>query len=272
MRKLLVVGDPILDVYHIGSRSSSGFNVSDKIIRPGGSANIAAACRQLCLDTEIIEEPGHIDELYEKQYYWDETLREVIFSLNHYTQMDKTQYYLGWVGNSEEYSHIDVVILGDYNKGVFTETETMSTAAKSNWLLVDSRYKTLPKEVMLRFGSQKKVWHATGNEFDLEWASEMGFDYIVNSAGEDPVRIWAKANGKWISFGKLIVPPTKPINTCGAGDTLVATIGSYLTTVEHNDTLDLIKAVEVGIRVCQEVIRKPFTAVPNYTLEYYVHN
>jgi len=164
---------------------------------------------------------------------------------------------------------LKTLVLSDYNRGVVnhfswaTGAHLFRMKINSDLLIVDSKKRTLNLDLI---NSKRKIWHATGDEFDFIWSSH--FDYTIRTNGSHPVEVISSKNNKIIY--KIPVPNTDVVNTVGAGDTFVAAIAAFLHEQEVSNEKQFLslleKAVRFGIECCQDVIQKPYTSVTNIKL------
>lgn len=153
------------------------------------------------------------------------------------------------------------LILSDYNKGALNRPHQRPVELHAEFLVADSRYRTLHPDFM---GMAKtKIWHATGLEYNWDWAQEMGFDYVFRTNGGGRIHFGPVSVEDKHRWEILEVPDIKAVDTCGAGDTFTAAVGAYLA-VHHARPIDMALLREAGgfaIECCQEVIQQPRTAV-----------
>lgn len=164
---------------------------------------------------------------------------------------------------------LSTVILSDYNRGTlnnFSYSEGghfQHVSFDADLFIVDSKHRTLNLDLL---GSGLKLWHATGNEYDSNWATN--FDYVVKTDGSDPVKIIDPKSR--LIIATIPVPQTEVVDTRGAGDTFVAAVAAYLHRREYSNKdqfLSLLKeATQFGIMCCQDVITQPYTSVTKHKL------
>lgn len=175
--------------------------------------------------------------------------------------------------------HCNIVIMSDYNKGTLKWLDSQEKITqKVPVVIYDSKYRSIP-ENFLNAG-ECNIWHATGKEFDLEYAQN--FDYVLWTDGAKPVKIWVKALQGGLQtleppldqyYLEFQVPQdTKVVDTCGAGDTFVAAVATYLATLDLSllTTNDIKIATQFGIAAAQTVITQPYTAVTNINLQEWI--
>ena len=164
---------------------------------------------------------------------------------------------------------LKTLVLSDYNRGVLnnfswaTGSHLFRIKLEADLLVVDSKRRTLNLDLVK---SKRKIWHATGGEFDFTWSSH--FDYTIRTNASSPVEIISSKNNKTIY--KIPVPNTKIVNTIGAGDTFVAAIAAFLHDQEASNEKQFLslleQAVRFGIKCCQDVIQQPYTSVTKIKL------
>lgn len=259
LNKILCTGDPILDLY-IGE---------DKVMRQfnGGALNIYQNI--LALLEEQVMKKGNSYKITFGYPNDGDVVRGDIYSC--YTicrtplhqggiplasELDKDIFYTpcGIAELIKEFKP-NIVVFGDYNKGSLNDfiDETLPSI---DYAVVDSRYKSLD----LRWieTCKYKIWHATGDEYDKNWAEN--FDLVYWTNGPEPVKILQE--GKLIA--ELEVPrDTVLVNTCGSGDTFTATIAASLHVNQNSTKEALIKYGEFAIQVCQDVVSRPYTSTTN---------
>ena len=163
------------------------------------------------------------------------------------------------------YYEIKTLVLSDYNKGTCQSQPNINVHPKL--MVVDSKYRSIHEDYFKL--DCIKIWHATGSEYDYEWAKN--FDYIFWTNGPNQVKIGSpKIDGKREDWIFLPVPQdTNVVDTTGAGDTFTAAISAYLTKhmIESEIDMAALKAAgEFAIKCCQEVIQKEHCAVTTYKI------
>tara|TARA_Y100000310_G_C20524102_1_gene735143 strand:+ start:67 stop:993 length:927 start_codon:yes stop_codon:yes gene_type:complete len=286
-RLLICAGDPVIDVYQVGeySKKKDRFIVESQINVAGGalntwnnlinllpdelvafanitdipSFNLRSATDQLYTIYRSFEDGKKIFEtcnvpsaeresFYSKhnKYCWHrKTTHEVI---NNIYRDQFAKQYLEKVG----------LVISEYNKGAANGYKLgyhdKSYLADFDFVIVDSRYRTIDPSLLGT--SECKIWHATGEEYDIAFSSL--FDYTIHTNGPDPVRVLKKRK----LLEVLNVPNTPVVDTCGAGDTFTAAISAFL--LQDNNKINnntIIRASLFAIDCCQEVIQKPFTSI-----------
>lgn len=164
---------------------------------------------------------------------------------------------------------LKTLVLSDYNRGVVnhfswaTGAHLFRMKVNSDLLIVDSKRRTLNLDLL---NSKRKIWHATGDEFDFTWSSH--FDYTIKTNGPSPVEVISSKSNKTIY--KIPVPNTNVVDTVGAGDTFVAAIAAFLHDQEVSNEKQFLslleQAVRFGIKCCQDVIQQPYTSVTKIKL------
>jgi len=252
--KILCAGDPILDIY-IENDIMHHFN--------GGALNIYQNVLAL-LENFWPSNSNTFDFAYPAEYLWGD-----IF--NCYTIVRTPQDTEGSPLVNKRYSNIfyepfgiaekiiefkpTIFVMGDYNKGSLndfpSDPDTILPTIKYG--IVDSRYRSLDYRWLKTCTT--KIWHATGSEYDEEWAKS--FDYIFWTNGEKPVKILK--NGELLAT--LLVPnDTLVTNTCGSGDTFTAAISACLYAYDDISDKSIVDYGNFAIQVCQDVVSMPYTS------------
>jgi len=254
---LVVIGDPIVDVFLEGHYRNSRFVVEKETVFPGGALNTYHNTCALCSGCPIEitwatsvpdESTQKLTRLVDKQSkeiieYWD-----IVESSRSYAYHQQ-----GTVLYPTSATPHGILISG-YNMGVVNSAPKNQEKIGWDFAIVDNRYRTLDLKYI--YGAKTKLWHATGKEYCKEWAKN--FDYVLWTNGPKTVQILSPDNKTKIS---LPVPPTRVIDPIGAGDTFVAAVGSYLAMFGESeiDETMLINASRFAIDCCQEVITKKYT-------------
>jgi len=241
---------------------------------------VAANCRALLGDRFHVDQILRVEDLgpgkkpWSMNYFMDENMKVVFEHPEQKLDTAKSYYWREQLRCLTQLQEITsrVIVLSDYDKGALNGALPVrfDRGIYCSVAIVDSRYRSINPEILKHIGGCK-IWHATGDELDLEWAQAMGFDYIVHTDGPNAVILY-RSNFKFLPLGpyrdgydayfRLEVPDTKVVNSCGAGDTMVAAIASWYMMNSRNPNNDrLEEAVRFGISCCQEVIQTPFTAV-----------
>jgi bifunctional ADP-heptose synthase (sugar kinase/adenylyltransferase) len=244
---------------------------------PGGASNVAENCKALLGDGYHVHQILRVKDLninkkpWTMRYFVDQDMNVVFeYADNQAIPRAKFYYQSQQLRSLRQLHDSRVIILSDYNKGALNGSFRFDQPVYCKVVVVDSRYRSLNPKILERI-SGLKIWHATGEELNLEWAQEMNFDFIVHTNGADPVVIYesnhrfkllSRSSGGYDAKFRLKVPDTKVVNTCGAGDTMVAAIASWYMVHDVERWGERLEdAVRFGIECCQEVIQTPFTAV-----------
>lgn len=259
--KILFTGDPILDVYIDSYNTMHTYK--------GGALNIYQNTLAL-LEESLSKECANFKFAYPND--GDCTVGDIF---NFYTivrtprhvngvplisENEKTIFYepSGIAETINEFRP-NIVVYGDYNKGALSSFYDL-TLPKIDISIVDSRYKSIHPSWLST--SKLKMWHATGDEYDKEWAQQ--FDIVFWTDGPEDVRV-IKENDL---VATLSVPTdTKVIDSCGSGDTFTATIAACLYAYKNTSTESIIDYAEYAIQVCQSVVSKPHTATTDMRIK-----
>lgn len=275
----------MVDSYHCGVVEGARFHKKSSRDKPGGASNVTANCEALLGVKFHVDQILRVEDLnpgkrpWTMNYFVDENMK-VVFEHPEQMMLEAGSYYwreqLRWLTQLQEITS-RVIILSDYDKGALNGDLPLrfERGIRCDVVVVDSRYRSINPKI-LKSISGLKIWHATGDELDLEWGQEMGFDHIVHTNGPDAVVLYESllrykpltpARKGWDARFRLDVPDTEVVNACGAGDTMVAAIASWYMVNDrapYNDRLN--EAVRFGIDCCQNVIRTPFTSVAYLTI------
>lgn len=283
---LFCTGDPVLDLYSFGSFEDSKFKTSRLVRNHGGALNVWKNAEailgkesvvflnplkhtlpillkdtvNLYTVTRYIDEndsslllEGSITPSHQKPKFYSNRARDISVQLNRTISMIPNLNRKG-------------LIISDYNKGAFNRSSKQknSNLPEFDFCLVDSRYRSLKLDLMDT--SKIKIWHATADEYDEEYAKN--YHYIFHSAGPNRVRILT-GTGELICENdeRLLVPDTKVVNTCGAGDTFTAATASYLLKQDKVNDETLVEACSFAIKCCQQVITTRCTTQTTIQLE-----
>ena len=271
-----VTGDPINDVYYTGkyrepsiqtSVKTQRFDIEEIMTVEGGVLNVLYNLDCLVSDAEeIICWPTWSNTLQEDRKlirlvadesmieFWDEA-----------TQPEHMYYHsdpfalLRELNEGTKAADKQVLIISDYNKGMVNK-KTKPLDFHFDLAVVDSRYRTL--NLSLLENCKTKIWHATGTEYNWEWAQN--FDWVIWTNGPGlvwigPTKSSSTSREDWLC---VPVPDTTVVDVTGAGDTFTAAVAGYLARNYNEITADaLLQASKFAIRCCQEVIQQKYCAV-----------
>lgn len=271
-KNLLCLGDPIIDHYFIGQESSKRFQQDKEVICSGGAMNIVDNIISLLSNHEVsIWCPSSWEQITHRMFKVQRFFNnnELLLETRTSVKEEATKYYakLSEIVVSDHSKPITGLVIGDYNKGMVNQgslgfTENIS---EIDFCVVDSRHRNLNLDLIKT--CKCKIWHCSGNEWNTKFARN--FDWIIDTDSDAPVVLWQSMNNKLYFRSTLAVPKdTQVIDTCGAGDTMVAAIASYLI-LEDTSEIDfnmIIEATKFAIEVCQDVVSQPYTAKTTITL------
>lgn len=261
--KLLVMGDALRDIYMHGSWSPiSGalrFKPEDILEFDGGAANTLANARAILEDkADVI---GWMNKEPLRLYrFIDQEVREsyVQVATDSCLTLPKVMHQ----------TMVDGIIISDYNKGTVNKAMP-HLVPLSPWIIVDSRYRSLHLD-FLKLG-RTRIWRCTGDEFDGDWA--LNFHYTLRTNAAETIHLMKNDEGKLRLVARWNIPQIPIVDTCGAGDTFTAMLGSWLVInrriadpyMADNKLTEfdwrLIKAVPACITAAQEVCMKKYTAI-----------
>jgi len=293
-RYLICTGDPILDIYYIGHKTSNSFH-TEKIVRNhGGALNVWKNIESIVGKANV----HYISPIYlhNKQMYLTNTIdlytvhrfidecEGLVFESTNALNNKKHLFYTNKRRASSRLSlemcHPEQVetnswkglVISEYNKGCYNSNFCMTPGGlhQTNFMpefdfcVIDSKYRTI--DLSLLSTSKIKIWHATGLEYSKFFARN--FHFTIRTYGPSKVRIYS-SDGEEISGDdeRLEVPNTPIANTCGAGDTFTAAVSSYLLYQNKVNLETLIQASEFAIKCCQDVIKTKYTTATTVTLE-----
>lgn len=254
--KILCTGDPILDIY-IENNIMHHFN--------GGALNIYQNILAL-LENFWPDNPNDFMFAYpsEEEYIWGD-----IFNCYTIVRTSKetegvplatkqvSNIFYASCGIAEVISEFKpkILVMGDYNKGSLndfcSDPDTILPTIKYG--VVDSRYRSLDFRWLET--CETKIWHATGTEYDEEWAKP--FDYVFWTNGDKPVKLLK--DGELLAT--LLIPNDTPVtNTCGSGDTFTAAISACLYAYDSATDKNMVDYGNFAIQVCQNVVSMPYTS------------
>lgn len=275
MKKLLIIGDALTDVFFEGEWISKGSTLrykANKVTKVAGGAentwenawNILEynnCINQVCCIS--LWAPNNNHTLYRliseseptREFYLEECEKELPYEVP-CTYNNKVE--------------VQGIIISDYNKGAvkYSLSESLKVFHKNDysfeqapWIIVDSRYRSLHPS-WLELG-KIKIWRCTGSEYDEVWAQQ--FDWVVHTDG--PLTIVVK-NMKRNIRKCFSVPIISVVDVCGAGDTFTAMLGCYLLAHPELSIQDAIyQAIPYCIAAAQEVCQIKYTAITTHKLK-----
>jgi sugar/nucleoside kinase (ribokinase family) len=247
---IVVFGDPILDVFYLGTMDGLRFTPKKTTNRNGGAVNtLLNVVAVLPEGYPVIDK---VEGLGSARLIRHCDLNGVVL---HEFWADKPSSQFAWALNNT-----DVAIFSDYGHGSLT-ARPGSMVAKHKLAVVDSKRRTFDTSYLEK--TETKIWRCTGDEYDETWAKN--FDWIVITDGAS--NIYIRQGIRPGVGGCLIVPTIDVVDACGAGDTFTAALGSYLLMHSLSPNLDeLMLACEFARMASQDVCMQKFTAVTNITL------
>lgn len=297
-KKILVVGDVILDKYTIGhvKRISPEapvpvVNVEEEFYKPGGAANVALNAANLSLKGEI-----YLFSFVGDDFYGNE-LRKILVSNNidcYFEKSDSTIIKERVIGRSSgQQQHIvridreavsekffkdinsllrtaekaDKIIISDYAKGTITEELVNNLSQYKQKIIVDPKpgnknFKTIYKNSFMITPSRDEALKMSGcyeiDEAGYNLRREFNSNILV-TLGKDGMKLFPLNN----TIINLETIPEESFEETGAGDTVIVAIALALSS--SNDSLDsLINAAKIGNLAAGITIKHIGTYAPSF--------
>jgi len=267
---LWIFGDPIVDVFITGYRDSKKRFIRTESPRyyNGGALN---TYKNACF---ISNQPTSVRTAWRDSVKYQSLVR-LGSEIEFWDYSDGLPYspdfFYAETNMMEDYAKIRHrknigLIFSDYNKGSVNTHGFYSAALAArptDFCIVDSRYRSL--NLNLIENCKIKIWHATGDEFDLDWSKN--FDYVIRTNGPGVVDCGTVGKDDW----QLYAPPKiNVIDPIGAGDTFTAAVGVYFwNCLRHSQPLDIYtlrNATEFAIKCAQSTVTQKHTAISTITL------
>ena len=291
VKNILVAGDPILDVYHLGKMNDKRFEIGKTITKLGGAANTYLNCANICSKTNIkVDYAWGTTKLHYPSLtrYVDSETDEILLETWSALDSKKTTLVDDFYSFSSEAvfqlinnpvkKSYNTLVISDYNKGgvnrLNEDAETIFSQLTFDLIVADSRYGTISRDLIDLPPPQGphgplvlKILHATNDEIG-RWDDLAIFDWVVQTHGKDSVDIYKiKPDGQAVLEWCCGVPNTPITDTVGAGDTFTAALAAHLTWNHSgaNSLPRLIAATEFAIKACQDVIRRKYVAITKET-------
>lgn len=288
---VLVIGDFMMDTYIYGNSFRNSPEAPVPVIIPerkfsfvGGAGNVAMNLRSLganvsCLGCVGSDELGleMIDTLESKdiqtsglfQSKYKTISKTRIFSNDKQClRIDIEEPFKDWRPPSEEnfdYTEFDIIILSDYNKGVFDKT--WLDIKKFNNIFIDPKKENFsfyqgggiitPNISELKIASKKNIL----NDNDIldacnELISKHKFEYIIAKKGEKGMSVVGKNN-----FYRHIEPHfVENPDVTGAGDTVIAAL-----SLSYFISKDIVKAAIFANAAASIAVSKKGTSLVELT-------
>ena len=260
--KLIVIGDPIEDIYATVEDGKTLYTCT----LPGGASNTYHNAKTILSETDFFSKVHFIPELeFTKKYLYK------ILRLNNQSDIhlcksiDKEDYYVDIQYTTQRQLNLSldkanyesVLIFSDYNKGTLNiPIHKYKGISKVKLAIVDSKYSSLHSS-LFNF-ADVYIWRCTGAEYNIDFAKN--FDYIVWTDGPNPIKL-LDSNQKVLQ--QFNVPTVDLIDTCGAGDTFTASLGAYMFKYLSLEIKNIEKAILFSIKASIDVIQKSKTAITN---------
>jgi bifunctional ADP-heptose synthase (sugar kinase/adenylyltransferase) len=284
--KLWIVGDPMVDVYHIGAWNKSRFIPETTIRRPGGAANVYANAAAIVSELKdeqsigiytgwipgkfrmlellrLVQPDGQVLEVYGDACPVRETYYSKVEGLY---IMDQAIW-----ARAREFYGPEALIISDYNRGFVNEQrinagKPLTFKRKPKFAIVDSRFRST--DLSLIKDIPVKIWRCSGEECNEEWAKN--FHWIVRTSHGGPIAIEHRKSGvtHWLTPPQ----PERVVDDCGAGDTFTAALGAHLLKHLQDedeaivDMTSMIRAAEFASLAASDVVQKRYTAVTDIRL------
>ena len=290
-RLLICLGDPIIDIYTFGELGDNFFKTERTIRNYGGALNVYNNALSILRESDTLHAcwvnplRSHLPIILKVMINFYTVTRyinsddELLLEASITPQELKSKFYSRKLGPIATRINVIIdafkdlvevektgLILSEYNKGAFNNNADINidSLPDFDFCVVDSRYRTVNLDLLRT--SSIKIWHATNTEYDPSYARN--FHYTLHTNAEEPVRI-LDSDGNVICNGdpRLLVPNTKIVNTCGAGDTFTAAVAAYLLKQDKINIETLTRASEFAIKCCQEVIQTRCTTQTTVRLE-----
>lgn len=261
-KKLIVVGDPIEDIY----ATVEDGKTLDTCIVPGGASNTFVNVQSLLSNENVFNNIHFVPELIFTNKYLYKILRlnnqpdihlcKTVNKENYYSDIQyTTQRQLNLLLDKSDYK--SVLVFSDYNKGTLNlRILRYRGISKIKLAIVDSKYSSLHNS-LFDF-ADFYIWRCTGDEYNVDFAKN--FNYIIWTDGPNPIKLLDKNQNLIKTFD---IPLTPVINTCGAGDTFTASLASYMFKYLSLEIDNIEKAIHFSIKASLNVIQKEKTAITN---------
>jgi bifunctional ADP-heptose synthase (sugar kinase/adenylyltransferase) len=262
---VFVLGDPMWDIYHIGTLNKIRFTVEQTVRHLGGAANVVANLESLLYRRGVISLFTEDSNIWHKliRYVVDgeiileapgEPINTSVSPTRIYSPFNLFHYETG-PDLFQPYSSTTILLISDYNKGMANKyfDRNFLTALKRvhfDYLIVDSRYGTVDPS-LLTLG-KTKILHCTDKEIDVH-NLEL-YDYTFHTHGIGPVTTFCGPN----IFSEHLPPQETPVvDATGAGDTFTASIAAILAKqdVKEIDIGHIDAIAEYAIANCQQVVQ-----------------
>lgn len=259
-KKLIVVGDPIEDIY---ATVQDGKTVDTSTLS-GGALNTYKNAKQIFFETDLFFQVYFVPELKFTDKYIYKILR-----LNHQSDIhlcktsDKKTYYSDVKYTTQRQLNLtldkadyySVLVFSDYNKGIVNLPIYKYRGIDRIFLaVVDSKYRSLHRSLFEY--ADNYIWRCTGSEYDKAFAKN--FKYTIWTDGSKDIKLLNQDQELLQTF---TVPSVKVVDTCGAGDTFTASFASFMFKYPSLEIKNIEKAILFSIQASLNVIQKPKTAI-----------
>ncbi|MFD0792277.1 D-glycero-beta-D-manno-heptose-7-phosphate kinase [Mucilaginibacter litoreus] len=296
---ILVIGDLMIDHYIIGDANRLSpeapvpiVNVNREFITPGGAANVAQNLLALGAEitlggvtgddadavrlTEVLENEGVNAQGIFKDSSRPTTIKTRVMAGSHQlVRVDRevatplpSHLQQSFIDNIKQYiAKADVIILSDYNKGLFSPDLTQQLIDEANaqgkkviidpkglnylkykgaYIIKPNRKELAEAAKVEKIGSIEEVQQAA--QIILK---QTGAEYIVVTLSEQGMAIISP-----LAYKLLPVKATSVFDVTGAGDTVIATMAYFMA-----QGFNIEEACELANHAAAIVIRQPGSAV-----------
>lgn len=270
--KVLLIGDFMVDHYLMGHSNRISPEADVPVIElekdflvPGGAGNVAMNLNSLgvnvacvgCLGEDdwaeklidILKEKNINTDYLEKKKGHKTTVKKRIYCDNkQVARVDSEEFLHEWQpAKNISYEEFDIIILSDYNKGVFSspwldikekmvllDPKKVNNSIFLNSNIITPNIKELEEITKNKINSQDSIVQACN-----ELITNYHFDWVVAKRGSEGITLVGKNNFIKNFSGKNIKNP----DVTGAGDTVIATLAAIYAKT---------KDIEYSIKIANE--------------------
>lgn len=259
-KKLIVIGDPIEDIY----ATVEDGKTLETVTLSGGASNTYQNAKAIFFETDLFFNVHFVPELKFINKYLYKVLRlnnqpdihlcKTVNKDEYYSDIQYTvQRQLNLLLDQAHYD--SVLIFSDYNKGTINiRICRYKGLPKIKLAIVDSKYSSLHSS-LFDF-ADNYIWRCTGNEYNIDFAKN--FNYTIWTDGPRPIKLLDKDQNIIETFQ---VAQIDPVDTCGAGDTFTAALGSFLFFNNSLEVKNIKLAIRFAIEASLNVIKRPKTSI-----------
>lgn len=248
MNKILVIGDSCIDVFIYGDcyrlnpeAPSPVLNESYRKEYPGMAGNVVRNVQALGLETDFITQREEII----KTRYVDEKSNYILL------RIDNDNIVTSYPFDTIDFSHYDLVIISDYDKGLLKEKDLKYIFDRSKLTFIDTK-KSI--DIWIKNATFIKINEAEykNPKNNLDFISKENNKFII-TFGE-----------KGAMFNNKIYKPKHNVSVrdvAGAGDSFLASLACHYLLHKN-----IIKAIEFANICAGEVVAQKGTAFPKQKL------